>query len=330
MKRFAPKTSLVCGFSLWLFISAFARSADLLAPEQPLVIEGTHGKFDFLAIDADGRRLLAAHPGNASFDVIDLDQHKVVKVIPTGVAQASAVDVQGQRYLVAVSKPPQLVTVDPAKLEVSVKIPLTGPADLIAFQPKSGKAYIGHDDGRELWVYDSATQGISGTVNLTSEGPEDLGFDTSLARLFQGMKAGSVVDVIDLATDKVLSSWPTAPAQAPHGMAMLPEMDAFLVAGGNGKLVMMSQKDGHVIASTDIPAKVDQLAYDHEWHRLYCASGTGKIAIVDVEKEKLSSLGEARSSEGCHSIAVDPKTHTVWVAYAKGETSVAQSFTARQ
>ena len=74
---------------------------------------------------------------------------------------------------------------------------------------------------------------------------------------------------------------------------------------------MMSQKDGHVIASVDILARVDQIAYDSELHHVYCASGTENIAIVGVEDGKLSNLGEVAFCEGCHSIAVDSKTHTV-------------------
>ena len=111
-------------------------------------------------------------------------------------------------------------------------------------------------------------------------------------------------------------------------MAMMAKDDAFLVAGGNGKLVMMSQKDGQVLASTDIPARVDQIAYDAELHRVYCASGTGKIAVVDVGNGTLKTLGEVASSEGCHSIAVDPGTHTVWIAYAKGDASYVRPFSA--
>jgi len=109
-------------------------------------------------------------------------------------------------------------------------------------------------------------------------------------------------------------------------MAVVPEADAFVVAGGNGKLVLMSQKDGHVLASAEIPPRVDQVAYDSALHRVYCASGTGKISITAVEDGKLRALGTVPSSEGCHSIAVDPRTHAVWVAYAKGEESFVQQF----
>jgi hypothetical protein len=142
------------------------------------------------------------------------------------------------------------------------------------------------------------------------------------------MKTGSIVAVVDVATNKVMQKWPTAPATSPHGIAMVPEFNAILVSGGNGKLVMMSQTDGHAIASVEIAKQVDQIAYDAAIHRVYCASGTGKIAIVGIEKDRLTKLGEAASSQGAHSIAVDSMTHTVWTAYAKGDASFVQPFTA--
>ena len=318
--------SLVC-LCLLVGTALPSRSTDLLNVGKAIVVPGTHGRFDFLTIDAEGRRLLGAHSGNASLDVVDLDRQEVIKVIATGAAQGSAVDLRSKRYFVSVSKPPQLVIIDSATLEVVGKVPLQGPADLVACDPRSGKVYVDHDDGKDLWVIDPVDQKVTGTVALPSDAPEDLVFDASFQRLFQCMKTGSVVAVIDVAAGKVVDSWSTAPAQAPHGMAMLPDAEAFLVAGGNGKLVLMSQKDGHVISSTDIPPKVDQIAYDRDLHRIYCASGTGKIAIVNLEEGNLSTLGEVESSQGCHSIAVDPRTHTVWIAYLKGDSSFIQPFT---
>ena len=305
-----------------------ARAADLLVPGEPVTLSGTHGKFDFLTVDNARRRLLAAHPGNASLDVIDLDKHQLIKSVATGVAQSATVDEKANRYYVSVSKPPQMVVLDAAKLEEVGKIALGGPADISAFNTQTGQNYVCHDDAKELWAVNPQKQKVTGTVNLPGDAPEDLGFDPKFQRLFQALKTSSVVAVIDVAENKLVASWPTAPAQAPHGMAMMPQDEAFLVAGGNGKLVMMSQKDGHVLASTDIPSRVDQIAYDPELHRAYCASGTGKIGVIEVGRGTLKTLGEVPSSEGCHSIAVDPNTHTVWVAYAKGDASFVRPFSA--
>jgi DNA-binding beta-propeller fold protein YncE len=304
------------------------KAADLLIPGAPVALSGTHGKFDFLSIDANKHRLLAAHTGNASLDVIDLDKQVLIKSIPTGAAQSSVVDAKGDRYFVAASKPPQVVFVDAEKLEEVGKVPLGGPADISAFNAETGNVYVDHDDGKDVWVVDPAKKAVVVTVELPSDAPEDLAFDSAFKRLFQALKTSSTIAVIDVASNKVMASWPTAPVQAPHGMAMMPEADAFLVVGGNGKLVMMSQKDGHVISSADVTARVDQIAYDPEMHRVYCASGTGKIAVVEVDNGVLKNLGEVPSSEGCHSIAVDTKTHTVWIAYAKGDASYVRPFNA--
>ena len=327
LQKYLPAQSTLLAASLLLASALPGRAADLLEAGKPLALAGTHGRFDFLAIDVDGRRLLAAHTGNGSLDVIDLDQAAVVKIVPTGAAQACAVDAKGKRYFASVSKPPQLVTLDAGTLEITGTVPLGGPADLMAFNAKTGHACVAHDDGKDLWVVDPKTKKVVATVALPSDSPEDLAFDATFARLFQSMKTGSVVAVIDTATNKVVGQWPTAPAEGPHGMTAVPEAGALLLAGANGKLVMLSQKDGHVISSADIAKGVDQIAYDAGLHRVYCASATGKIVVVNVAKDKLTPAGEIASADGARSIAVDAKTHTVWIAYAKGEASFVQPFT---
>jgi DNA-binding beta-propeller fold protein YncE len=304
-----------------------AHAAPPLTAGQPVVLRGTHGRFDFLAIDAPRRRLLAAHTGNGSLDIIDLDQKTLLKSVPTGAAQGSAVDAKAGRYYASVSKPPQLTIVDAEKLEVTGKVALGGPADVMAFNAASGLAYVCHDDGKETWVIDPDHLKVAATVTLPSDAPEDLAFDSSFQRLFQNLKTASAVAVIDPKSNKVIATWPTAPAQSPHGMAMIDEAKAFAVAGGNGKLAMLSQEDGHVIASADIAERVDQIAYDAGRHLVYCASGAGKITVIRVDGNKLAALGDVKSADGAHSIAVDPKTHTVWIAYAKGEESIVQPFT---
>ncbi len=295
-------------------------------PGKPVELTGTHGRFDFIQVDAQNRRLLAAHTGNQSLDVIDLDKQQLVKAVATGAAQSVAVDAKAKQYYVAVSKPPQLAVVDAEKLEVTAKVPLSGPADLLAFDSSTGLAYVGHDDAKEVWVVDPAGKKVVATVALPGEGPEDIWIDSAAHRAYQAVKLANVVSVIDTKTNAAIEKWSTAPAEGPHGMALIPEAGELAIAGTNGKLSVISVKDGHLVASADIAKGVDEIAYDAELHRIYCASNTGKINVFTLEKEQLTSVGEVASAAGAKSIAVDPKTHTVWVAYAKGDASFVQPF----
>jgi DNA-binding beta-propeller fold protein YncE len=323
---FISKALTCLALSSLLLSAAQLQAAELLTPAAPIKLTGTKGKFDFIAIDAERRRLLAAHTGNGTLDVIDLEKGELVKAIPTGAAQDCAVDAKGKRYLVSVSKPAQVAIVDAESLAVTGTVPLDGPADLLAIHPISGRAYVDHDDGKHVWVVDAGHKQIVATVDLPTDSPEDLAFDPSGERLFQAMKTAATMEVIDVASNKVIATWPTAPATAPHGIALVPEAKAIAIAGGNGKLVLMSQTDGTVLATGDIPLRVDQIAYDEKSHRLYCASALGQMAVFEVESGQLKKLGDAATAEGARSVAIDPKTHSVWIAYARGEESFVQAF----
>jgi hypothetical protein len=104
------------------------------------------------------------------------------------------------------------------------------------------------------------------------------------------------------------------------------DLHALCVSGGNGKMVLMSEEDGHILSEADIPEKVDEIAYDAGMQRVYAASGLGKIAVLEIKDGKLSKLAEVQTSPGAKSIAVDPKTHAVWIAYVQDEKGVVQSF----
>ena len=58
-------------------LTSFA--ADILTPKDPVKLPGKPGKFDFLEVDADRGRLLAAHTGAAALEVFDFNAGKILK-----------------------------------------------------------------------------------------------------------------------------------------------------------------------------------------------------------------------------------------------------------
>jgi len=323
MKTYMLGLILVMGL-----VSTSPVPAASLTPGQPLELVGTHGKFDFIKIDPALHRLLVCHTGNGSLDVIDVDANKLIKSIPTGAAQGVAVDNKNGRYFVSVSKPPKLVIIDSTKLEVIGEVPLPDPADVMAYHAESNRAFVCCDTKPEIWVIDPEAKKIETTLTMPGAGMEDLGFNADGTFLFQNLKDTGALAKIDLKDLKIAGTWPTTPAEKPHGSAMVDAQNAILIAGGTGKLVLMSLSTGQVLASTDIAPRVDEIAYDPGMQQAYCASGTGVISVVSVSPNKLTTIDKIPSSQGAHSIAVDPKTHTVWIAFAKDNKPYVQSFTA--
>jgi len=319
--------SLACSTLLTMALPLAA--ADALTPQPPVELTGLQGKFDFIKIDPAQNRLLACHAGNGSLDVIDLATSKLIKSVPTGAAQGVAIDDKGGRYFASISKPPKMVVIDAAKLEVTDEVPLSAPADVMAYSSILDRAFVCNDEKPELWIIDPAAKKIVTTLTLPGGGMEDLGFGAQDAFLFQCLKDSNELAKIDAKEGKFLTKWPTAPAEKPHGLAMIPGTETVLVVGGNGKLVLMSLTSGEVLASCDVSPKVDEIAYDSGNQRAYCASGLGTISVVEVGPGKLTPLVPVPSSPGAHSIAVDPQTHTVWIAYARDNKPYVQAFTAK-
>ena len=296
-----------------------AASAPLKA-DAPIVVPDSKGRFDFIEVDTVARRLLANHTENKTLDVFDLDSGKLLKHVPTGSAQGVAVDEKGGKYYVGVSKEKVLVAIDAKTLEKTGEVALSGPADDALFCPKNGRVYVCHDDAKELWVVDPATLKIVASVAI-GEAPEVLVWDAGAGRIYQNIKTTSMVSVIDPTTNKVEHDWSVQPATSPHGLAFDPGTHLLFVAGGNGKLTVLDSATGKLITTVAIPGGVDQIAIDPALRRIYCPSGSGTLAVVQETAAGAEPAGEIAIAKGCRSVAVDPKTHAVWLAYAEGDKS---------
>jgi DNA-binding beta-propeller fold protein YncE len=300
-----------------------------LLSQPPIQVMGTTGRFDYLSVDESNRRLLADHPENGSFDIFDLDSGKLIRSLPLGAAQGAAYDSRHNRYYVTLSKQQKVVAVDAASFQTLAEIPLSGPADGILFSPATGLLYAGHDDANEVWIINSENNKIQAAATLDGEGPEGAAIDDKGVNYFQNVKKANAIELLDGANGKNLKSWPTAPAENPHGLAYDQEHHHLLVAGGNGKFVILDDMTGKVLSSFDMAPNVDQIAFDGQTGRAYCPSGrTGTVTVIQISGDKAELLGVISVHKGAHTIALDPKTDAVWIAYGGKEGSYFQKLTA--
>lgn len=323
-KRALIKLSVAC------CCFAFAFSAQAQAPltaGTPIAITGTKGKFDFIRVDTGMDRLLLAQEGNKSFDVFDLKSKKLVKIVDTSTSQDAAVDLKHDRYYVSGNDPHRMVIVDRKSLTVLGTVPTPADTDLIAYDPDTQRVYESNDTAGEVWVINPETKKITTTIKYQGGGVEDLVFDQGYKHLFQATKKGTdTIAVVDPDTNQVVDQWPLAPDTGAHGIALVPESNGLLVACA-GKLVLMDRTNGKILDRCDIAERVDEMAYDPGKKLAYCAGRLGKLSVVRVEGDKLNSLGDVSDEQMATSVAVDLKTHTVWIAYGKGDQAFVQPFT---
>ncbi|GAC1452682.1 MAG: hypothetical protein PVSMB6_05370 [Steroidobacteraceae bacterium] len=328
MKYFYRSLSAVLALGLVSAATAAGQPNLAWPAAATLEIPQSAGKFDFLHVDAKRDRLLAAHEKDGTADFIDLRKPALLARVKVGAAVDTAVDADSKFYYVSVQEGERVAVLDAATLKEVRSIRTPGPTDAIIFEPKNGRVYVTHDDGAHVWVIDPQTAKIIATIAIPGV-PEFMVYDRSADRIYLNIKDKDIVAVIDPAANKVIAQWPTAPATAPHGLALDDATHRLFSAGANGKLVAIDTRSGAASGSVDITPKVDQIAFDAASGLLYCA-GAERMSVVRTSGGKLELLGNLETAATARNVAVDPATHQVWTTYTNGKSSFARAWSALQ
>jgi DNA-binding beta-propeller fold protein YncE len=293
--------------------SAAPTPAPLLA-KPAVAVPRAAGSFDYMNVDVERRYLLAAHTGSRTLDVYNLDTGALIRQIIVGGAHGVAIDVKDRKYFVSTNEG-VVAVVDRDNLVLSDnKVIAPGPGDAIAFDPKTGTVYVDEKGGTRVFTVNGKTNKLGPVVTIPME-PEYLNYDAATDKLYQNIVSTSSVVVIDPATNAVSATWSTLPATSPSGQAIDSTTGRIFVAGSNGILVAMDIRTGAVVAQSPIAPRVDQIVFDPGTMRVYCASGTGVISVVQETPAGLTALADVVVPEHAHTITADPKTHNVWISY---------------
>lgn len=79
-------------------------------------------------------------------------------------------------------------------------------------------------------------------------------------------------------------------------------------------MVVLDTNDGHVVATVPIGGNPDEAAFDPVAALAFSANGEGNITVIKQETpDKYSVLQTVQTEPGAARLAVDPKTHKIFV-----------------
>ena len=118
---------------------------------------------------------------------------------------------------------------------------------------------------------------------------------------------------IDPVTDKVINKYPVIGGSFPHGLYIDESTHyALITCQGDNKLLVFDLGSKKVIASDTVGANPDVLAFDPGLRRLYVAAENGPLTMFDVQKNKVSKIGEVFVADKAHTVSVDKNTHRLY------------------
>ena len=299
--------------------AAFAQPAWEVVKMFPI---GGPGGWDYLTVDPETHRIYV--PRSTHTMVIDAQSGKVIADIPGrknahGVALAPAL---GRGFISDGGGDGAVVIFDLKTYAVLGSLETIPDTDGIIYDSFSEHVLVVSGRGKALMSFKPDIDPKSGKIEApipVREEPEFLAADPA-GRVYINLMDTHEVAVVDLKTRRVVANWPVAPGGLPVGMAIDTNADRiFIGCRGPQKLIVMSTRDGKVLADLPIGESVDaikivdgQVFASTAGSQLFVAAETapGKFAIVQTVK----------TGEGARTMGVDPTARLIYLPSAEYET----------
>ncbi len=303
--------------SLWLLlfwtISVLAQGSTPLYQQTAKWTIGGEGGWDYLTLSPNGDRLFAAHMNK--IEVIDTSSGKVVGEIPADGAHGIALvpdknlgfSSNGRAGTVTAFR---LDTLTPEK-----EIKVGDMPDAVIYDPHSKHVIVMNGRSKDLMAIDPSTLKVVASVPLGGK----LEFAAADAgHVYVNVEDLSEIAAVNTETWKQDQRWKLNGCEEPSGLAIDQKRGVLFSVCGNKSMAVLSTRDGKQIATVPTGAGTDGAAYDPELNRAFASNGEGTLTVVHEKAAgNYELLGNVATARGARTIALDPKTHKIYLATAE-------------
>ena len=277
---------------------------------------GGEGGWDILNIDSEAGRLYLSH--STKVVVVNLDHSNLAgEINDTPGVHAFMPIPELQRGFSSNGKESKSSVVDLTTHKTLSKVETGQNPDAIAYEPERGEVYVFNHTANSATVIDAKHATLVATIQLGGS-PEFAVADPNTDRIYCNLEDKSEVAVIDVAKHEVIARWPLAPGEEPTGIALDPVHHRLFAACHNKMMVMLDTETGKVVANVPIGAGTDGAAFDDATQLAFASCGDGTTTIAKEEgPDKLTVVQTLKTERGARTMALDPKTHRIYLPTAQ-------------
>jgi YVTN family beta-propeller protein len=277
---------------------------------------GGEGGWDIPTIDPVANRLYLSHATKVV--VVDVGKNAAVgEIADTPGVHAFLAVSEVQHGFSSNGKESKSSVVDLTTLKTTSKIDTGSSPDAIVYEPRHGEVYVFNHTGNTVTVINAKAATVSATISLGGT-PEFAAVDEPAGRIYCNIEDKSEVAVIDADTHKVVAHWPLAPGEGPSGIALDARHHRLFSGCHNKIMTMLDTNTGKVIANVPIGAGVDGCAFDDTTQLAFASCGDGTTTIAKEEApNKLEVVQLLKTERGARTMALDPRTHRIYLPTAQ-------------
>jgi len=276
--------------------------------------EGGGEYFDYLTFDAGSRRVYVSH--GTEVKVLNADSGDVVGTI-SGLKRCHGIVVVPElgRGFITDGDLAQVIIFDLKTLKTIGQVKADKDADFILYDPPSKHLFVFNGEPHSIMVIDPAKGALIATIPVGGV-PEQAVSDGN-GMIYDNIETTNEVIAIDSRTLKIKNHWAVAPAGQPVSIAMDRQHRRLFISGrGPAALVVMDADSGKIIGdSFPIGNRVDANIFDPALGLVAVSTFDGTIHIIHEESPDKFSMTETVKTElGAKTMALDPKTHSLYVS----------------
>jgi YVTN family beta-propeller protein len=312
--------------SLSLVIAGRSVAAETAAPGYHVIktiAVGGDGGWDYLTLDSVSRRLYIARADRVM--VFDVDKESLVGDVPKtpgvhGVALVPKLD----RGFASNGRDSTVTVFDLKTLKELARIPVGQRPDAIIYDPASNQVFTMNASGSATAI-DPENEKVTGTIELG--GKPEFAVSDEKGQIFVNLENKSEVVAIDANKRTVLHRWPLAPGEEPSGLAIDRARGRLFATCGNKKMVCVDTATGKVLGGADIGQGTDACAFDLDSGLAFSSNRDGTLTVArEAPDGKLEVAESVPTPAGARTMALDAKTHRIYLVTAKPKQGERRSF----
>ncbi|MGA8437110.1 MAG: YncE family protein [Candidatus Sulfotelmatobacter sp.] len=276
---------------------------------------GGAGGWDYLIADASARRLYISRATHVL--VLDLDSgNPVGDIADTPGVHGIALAPELGRGFTSNGREGTVSIFDLKTLATSSKVKVGNNPDAILYDPVTKRVFTFNGQSRDATAVDAEKGTVLGTIKL--DGKPEFSVTDGKGGIFVNIEDKSELLAIDPSKLEIKSRWPLAPCESPSGLSMDRKNRRLFVGCDNKMMAVVDADTGKVLATPAIGDGVDATAFDEQSGLAFASCGEGVLTVVREESpEKFSVAENVPTQQGARTLALDSKTHEVYVVTAK-------------
>lgn len=276
---------------------------------------GGEGGWDYLTADAAARRLYISRATHVI--VLDLDSGKMVgDIADTPGVHGIALAPELGRGFTSNGREGTVSIFDLKTLATGSKVKVGDTPDAILYDAASKRVFTFNAKSQDSTAIDATNGTVLGTIKL--DGKPEFAASDGKGEIFVNIEDKSELTAIDSNKLQVKTSWPLAPCQEPSGLSMDKKHRRLFVGCDNKMMAVVNADTGKVVATPAIGEGVDATAFDDGSGLAFASCGEGILTVVrEKSRDKFSVAENVPTQQGARTMALDSKTHNVYVVSAK-------------